>query len=82
MALRLWRIEEIEHALEKQGCVKQSGWNDRIAGRWWSLASGRWFLVPYPEEPDEDGNASNPLLCRYPDYIVTDLFEAHGLTPP
>lgn len=74
MAMRLWRIEEIEARLDQAGCSPVSGWDDRVCGRWWSRPDGKWFLVPFPEEPDQEGNTANPLECRYPDYIVDDIF--------
>lgn len=82
MSLRLWRIEELEAALLARGCVQATGWDDRYWGRWWSHPIGnRWILVPYPEEPDENGDASNPMNCRYPEFVLDELFAAHDLDP-
>jgi len=81
MSMRLWRIEDLEQALIDKGCKQISGWNDRVCGRWWALPDGRWFLVPFPEEPDENGNSGNPLKCRYPGFVVDDIFGMLGFDP-
>jgi hypothetical protein len=82
MALRLWRIDELQAKLEERGCVPISGWDERFQGRWWKHpVGGRWFLVPLPEEADENGSTNSLMNCRYPEFVLDELFAAVDLGP-
>lgn len=73
MSMRIFSQQEFDAELMRRGCKEHTDLED-ANGFWWEGPNGKFFQVPHPEE---EGNPSN----GYPDYILDDLIQIHGLPP-